>query len=75
MATLPNTKVFDEVKQIFIAYLEKKSFRKTPERFAILEEIYSREGHCDVGVSIYLNEEQELPGEHGYRLQFIGYFG
>ncbi len=54
MATLPNTKVFDEVKQIFIAYLEKKSFRKTPERFAILEEIYSREGHCDVE-SLYIS--------------------
>jgi len=36
------------VKKIFEAYLENKSLRKTPERFAILEEIYSRTDHFDV---------------------------
>jgi len=41
-------KVLDEVKKIFIAYLERKELRKTPERFAILEEIYIRGGHFDV---------------------------
>ncbi|MCP4521223.1 MAG: transcriptional repressor [Cytophagales bacterium] len=43
-----NTKIYGEVKQIFTAYLENKGLRKTPERFAILEEIYSRDGHFDV---------------------------
>ncbi|MDX2190183.1 MAG: transcriptional repressor [Bacteroidota bacterium] len=41
-------KVLGEVKKILTAYLERKELRKTPERFAILEEIYSRNDHFDV---------------------------
>jgi Fur family transcriptional regulator, ferric uptake regulator len=40
-------KHLDEIKNIFAAYLETKGLRKTPERFAILEEIYSRTDHFD----------------------------
>jgi Fur family transcriptional regulator, ferric uptake regulator len=43
--TEQTTKLVEEVNKIFIAYLEKKDLRKTPERFAILEEIYTRGGH------------------------------
>lgn len=36
------------VRDIFVNYLRKKKLRKTPERFAVLDEIYDTSGHFDI---------------------------
>ena len=45
---MSKNQILKQTKEIFTEYLIKKKHRKTPERYAILKEIYEYKGHFDI---------------------------
>ena len=41
---------YESIKELFTEYLKKHNHRKTSERYAILEQVYSYEGHFNADV-------------------------
>ena len=57
--TMSEAELQEKVQTIFTSYLERNKHRKTPERFAIVREIYGFPGHFDVETLFTMMKEKK----------------
>ncbi len=57
MPSVP-AKQLEEVKEVFRAFLKKRSRRQTPERFVVLDEMYATSDHIDAD-ELYVRLKQK----------------
>ena len=62
--------VKDTVRQIFTEYLNANGHRKTPERYAILDTIYSIDGHFDIDM-LY----SQMMNQENFRVSRVDWMG
>jgi len=66
---MDNAKLKKQVKDKFTEYLTFHNCRKTPERFAILDHIYSTKGHFDINSLYKIHDRYKFSCEQSHIIQ------